>query len=717
MAMKSAYPFRIVPSDSFIYIEGKITRPAELTTGITIAHNGLTNLFNEMKYEINSTEVQRVKKPGITSAMKGYCSYSPADENILQNAAWDITNKNANFMKDDTFSGCIPLKHVFGFCEDYKRILVNCSQQLILNRSMSDTSALHYTSVVGGDMATDSVQTLVKKVKVQLTRVLWKVPVVKVDDRERLRLMKIIDSKKMINCAFRNWELCEYPNLPQTSKHSWMVKTCSQVEKPRCLIIAFLTNTPGSVSDGYSGDYDACSLTNVKAYINSIEYPYEDFNESFDKNLFTMFYQNYVDFQKHYYERNNSQPCLSREKYKELGPFICIDCSRQTDDAKISNVDLRVEIEAANNFPANTAAYYILSCDDAVLFCKVCSVKVSAENKYNIQQLIARAKHIQQLNIGNQQEKPKFQILVHKIEAIRSVLENLKTVFKTISEIESTDTHSGSDAVSLLRSIKNFEFIFCLHVLQEILGLTNALNLYLQHLKEIVKEKYLKTIREKELLNKSVRSLSPASDSDSSIKRRTGLRTDKGVVHTELPIKKRIRKPKDMSEMDIDKTTTLIPVCTGAKNLSEFINTCDIVGAFEHKASERTLTIGLNFARMEENESVTSFASRVEELYYDLCTEVSKDMSEEESRVYKKQLKNQALIIFVNGLPKHLNLALKARDPKTERCSWMLREAVIGSILLVIIALSSAKSPTREVGIVGWSDMKMLNKRGAVTAP
>jgi len=42
-----------LPSDSFIYIEGKITRSAELKTGITIAHNGLTNLFNEMKYEIN----------------------------------------------------------------------------------------------------------------------------------------------------------------------------------------------------------------------------------------------------------------------------------------------------------------------------------------------------------------------------------------------------------------------------------------------------------------------------------------------------------------------------------------------------------------------------------------------------------------------------------------------------------------------------------------
>ncbi|XP_060845417.1 uncharacterized protein LOC132925585 [Rhopalosiphum padi] len=323
-----------LPSDSFIYIEGKITKPDELKTEISLAHNGLTNLFNEMKYEINSTEVQRVKKPGITSAMKGYCSYSPADANILQNAAWDITDHNANFVKDGSFSGCIPLKHVFGFCEDYKRILVNCSQQLILNRSMSDLSSLHFTSVIGGDVNTETVKALVKKVKVQLT----------------------------------NWELCEYPNLPQTNKHSWMVKTCSQVERPRCIIIAFLTNSPGTVSDGYNVDYDTCSLTNVKAYINSVEYPYEDFNESFDKNLFTMFYQNYADFQKHYYERFNAQPCLTREKYKELGPFICIDCSRQNDDAKTSSIDLRVEIEAANNFPANTAAYCLIIHDRIVQY-------------------------------------------------------------------------------------------------------------------------------------------------------------------------------------------------------------------------------------------------------------------------------------------------------------------------------------------------------------
>lgn len=47
----------------------------------------------------------------------------------------------------------------------------------------------------------------------------------------------------------------------------------------------------------------------------------------------------------------------------------------------------------------------------------------------------------------------------------------------------------------------------------------------------------------------------------------------------------------------------------------------------------------------------------------------------------------------------------------------MYEEAVVGSLLLVIIALSSAKSPVRLVGSVGWSDINMLNRSGPIAAP
>lgn len=288
----------------------------------------------------------------------------PADINRLQNAAWDDIDNNKKFVKDGSFTGCIHLKHVFGFCEDYNRILVNCSQQLILNRSLSDLGYLYFNQIDTEPLTSEAMIVKTKKIRVELTKVLWKVPVLKVGDREKLKLLKIVDSKKMISVPFRNWELCEYPHLPQTKKHSWMVKTCPQVEKPRC----FLTNSTGTVSDGYSSDFDTCSLTNVKAYLNSTEYPYENFNESFDSNKFTMFYQNYADFQKYYYEQVNSQPYLSREKFKKLGPFICIYCSRQNDDVKTSTVNLRIEIEAENNFPINTSAYCLIFHDRIIQY-------------------------------------------------------------------------------------------------------------------------------------------------------------------------------------------------------------------------------------------------------------------------------------------------------------------------------------------------------------
>lgn len=359
-----------LPSESFIYIEGQLTKPTDLASEVVFSQNGLANLFSEIKYEINSVEIQRVKKPGVTSTLKGYCSYTPADINCLQNAAWDSVDGNNHFVKNGSFSGCIPLKHILGFAEDYKRILVNCSQQLILNRSLDDMDSLMFEAKGGEDLThADTALTLkVKSVEVKLTKVVWRVPVVKVNDEEKLKLLKIIDSKQMISCSFRNWELCEYPNVPETKKHSWMVKSCSRVEKPRCLILAFLAKIPNALGASRGDSFDTCSLTSIKAYINSVEYPYENFNESFDKNLFTMFYQSYADFQKYYYERLTSRPYLSREKYQEIGPFICIDCSRQNDDAKTSTIDLRIEFEAEKNFPANTTAYCLVFHDRVIQY-------------------------------------------------------------------------------------------------------------------------------------------------------------------------------------------------------------------------------------------------------------------------------------------------------------------------------------------------------------
>ncbi|CAK1597555.1 unnamed protein product [Parnassius mnemosyne] len=75
-----------------------------------------------------------------------------------------------------------------------------------------------------------------------IQRIQWRVPHVKVSDRERLKLLKHLERDKPIEMAFRNWDLYEYPLLPTATNHSWSIKTASQLEKPRYVIFCLQTN-------------------------------------------------------------------------------------------------------------------------------------------------------------------------------------------------------------------------------------------------------------------------------------------------------------------------------------------------------------------------------------------------------------------------------------------------------------------------------------------
>ncbi|KAF0709656.1 Uncharacterized protein FWK35_00027600, partial [Aphis craccivora] len=92
----------------------------------------------------NGLRPQKLANPGITTTLKGYCSYNKTNITSHHNSGWDNDIKNANkyFIESGNFNGCINLKDLSGFCEDYKRILINCNQQLILNRASLDINAV-----------------------------------------------------------------------------------------------------------------------------------------------------------------------------------------------------------------------------------------------------------------------------------------------------------------------------------------------------------------------------------------------------------------------------------------------------------------------------------------------------------------------------------------------------------------------------------------------
>lgn len=334
------------PCESRLHITGKISgkKAGGAVADVSLVNNAMAYLFDDIRYEIGGVEICRTKNLGITSTMKNLLSLRQEEILSLANACWFGAGKTK---KCTEFVFSVPLKWLLGFAEDYDKIVVNVRQELILLRSASDHNAI---------LANDATS-----VTLEITGLYWRMPHATVTDEHRLRLLKMVDRDMPAHIPFRSWELHEYPTLPQTQRQSWPIKTSNQLEKPRYVVLAFQTDRKNKLNTDASC-FDACDLVEVKLYLNSKYYPYDNI-----RGDYCIFYQMFADFGKSYYEKN-SAVTVDFDTFKERTPLFVIDCSKQVDNLKAGPVDVRLEFEAKNNFPPNTTAYCLLLHDSHLVY-------------------------------------------------------------------------------------------------------------------------------------------------------------------------------------------------------------------------------------------------------------------------------------------------------------------------------------------------------------
>lgn len=110
-----------------------------------MTNNAYAFLFEYIRYEINGVEIDRCTKPGITTTMKSLVSYSDSESRMLQMAGWNPFQASQPTLHNEKFNACIPLKYLMGVFEDYRRVLINVSQELILVRSKTDDNCYKNT--------------------------------------------------------------------------------------------------------------------------------------------------------------------------------------------------------------------------------------------------------------------------------------------------------------------------------------------------------------------------------------------------------------------------------------------------------------------------------------------------------------------------------------------------------------------------------------------
>ncbi len=177
-------------------------------------------------------------------------------------------------------------------------------------------------------------------------------------DVQKVNMLNFIAKDPAIPISFRSSELFEYPILPQGNRHVWSVKTASQLEKPRYIILGFQTNRKNSTTKNAS-QFDHCNLQDIKLFLNSQYYPYNNLNLNIQRNQFALLYEMYSNFQSSYYSKED-EPLLNKSEFLSHAPLIVIDCSKQNDTLISGPVDIRLEFQSNGNFPVNTSAYCLI---------------------------------------------------------------------------------------------------------------------------------------------------------------------------------------------------------------------------------------------------------------------------------------------------------------------------------------------------------------------
>ena len=201
------------PSESFLLIEGQLVKdydtPYADADVISLINNGMMYLFKNIKYQLSGQDIENVLHPGQATTMLGLLKY-PDDFSKSQglNQLWykdttinaDLANNVGFKIRHDyiitnsnpagTFSFRVPLKHIFGFCEDYNKILYGMKQTLTLTRDNDNDDVIFRVNAAANG-------------KIRLDKITWYMPHVMPADKDEMELYKIIERKEKVPVGYR----------------------------------------------------------------------------------------------------------------------------------------------------------------------------------------------------------------------------------------------------------------------------------------------------------------------------------------------------------------------------------------------------------------------------------------------------------------------------------------------------------------------------------
>ena len=377
------------PAESFLLVEGQLLRNNNtayaLNDNVSLINNGIMYLFSDVRYHLASHEIEVLQNPGHATTMLGMLKF-PDDFSKSQglNQLWIKDTGNGDAVTDPAvgvvnegfklrrnyiinmpegndnkgkFNFKIPLKHFFGFCEDYRKILYGMQQRLTLTRIGSDNAILKGQNAAGNALVDDG--------KVKLTKVSWFMPHVVPSDEYRLQLDKIIEKKEKIPVGYRMLQCDNLPVPAGVSTFTWRLGVKSSPDILRFIIVGFQTDKNNNQTAN-PATFNNCDVRNIYVTLNAKRYPDIDYENVFNINKFSRIYADAAVFRKKFFNMDElvSNHNINPVDYRNLYPLFVFDVTKQSEKLKTSVSDIHIKASFnGNNPPANTIAYAVIISD------------------------------------------------------------------------------------------------------------------------------------------------------------------------------------------------------------------------------------------------------------------------------------------------------------------------------------------------------------------
>ena len=371
------------PSESYLIIEGELKKNDNNHYAnddpIALTNNGIMHLFKHIRYDLSGQEIENIMNVGQATTMLGLLKYpddfskskglnqlwykDTTDTAVLaDNAGFKIRHDYiiTNSQPRGSFSFRIPLKHIFGFCGDYDKVVYGLKHNLTLTRNDDNEAIYRGANNAAGNPLVAG--------KIVLSKISWFMPHVTPADKDKMELYKIIERKEKIPVGYRMIQ-CDSASIPQATSFSWRLSVKSSPEVPRFIIVGFQAGKSGDQEQN-PAIFDNVNVSNIYAMLNSVRYPTTDYNISFLAQKFSRVYGDVTEFRAKFFNMDElvSNPNITPSDYRALYPLFLFDVSKQSEKLKYSTTDIQIKMHFTANVPANTQAYAVIISDRLINF-------------------------------------------------------------------------------------------------------------------------------------------------------------------------------------------------------------------------------------------------------------------------------------------------------------------------------------------------------------